>query len=141
MRYLIFQNHGFESKHNLAYWNQQEYYGFGAGASSYLEQKRYTNVSNIQKYIDLINNKEDVKILEEVQNDEIKINEYMMLGLRLVDGINIEEANKKFNLNILEKFNLRLKKLENLGLIKIDNNIYLTEKGLDLANIVWEEFV
>ncbi len=141
MKYPTLQKNGFESKHNLAYWQQREYYGFGAGASSYLNERRYTNVQDIQKYIDLINEKKDVKILEEVQDTESKINEYMMLGLRLTKGINIKETNKKFNINVYEKYKDKIIKLKNLGLINVDNNIYLTEKGLDLANLVWEEFV
>lgn len=141
MRFLILQFLGFESKHNLAYWKQVEYYGFGAGASSYLEEKRYTNVSDIRKYIEQINADKDVKILEEVQNFESKLNEYMMLGLRIIDGVNIQEVNKKFKVNVLETYKERLEKLESMELIKIDGNIALTKKGLDLANIVWEEFV
>ena len=136
-----FAKTGFESKHNLAYWKQVEYYGFGAGASSYLDEKRYTNVSDIRKYINQVNEGKDVKILEEVQNFESKLNEYMMLGLRIIDGVNIQEVNEKFKVDVLEIYKERLEKLENMGLIKIDENIALTKKGLDLANIVWEEFV
>ena len=106
MRFLILQFLGFESKHNLAYWKQVEYYGFGAGASSYLEEKRYTNVSDIRKYIEQINADKDVKILEEVQDFESKLNEYMMLGLRIIDGVNIQEVNDKFKVDVLEIYKI-----------------------------------
>lgn len=149
---------GYESKHNMAYWKQREYYGFGAGASSYLDNKRYTNVKNIQQYISRMNHEEsplhtnehtldgqgtflDIKILEETLNEDSKLNEYMMLGLRLINGININETNEKFHTNILEKYKESLDKLKRYKLIKVDENIELTKKGLDLANIVWEEFV
>lgn len=132
---------GYESKHNLVYWKQEEYFGFGAGASSYIDGKRYTNIGSIKEYITKINSKEDVGILEEVENFDSKLNEYMMLGLRLVEGINIDEVNRKFNIDVTRRYQRSLEKLIKLGLIKIDTNIYLTEKGLDLANIVWEEFV
>lgn len=131
----------YESKHNLSYWNQREYYGIGAGASSFLKGKRYTNVKDIAKYIQLINDNKDVKVLEEVLSDEDKLNEYMILGLRLIDGIIIKETNKIFNVDILQKYKKSLDKLKLLGLIKIDDNITLTQKGLDLANVVWEEFI
>lgn len=131
----------FESKHNLAYWKQLEYYGFGAGASSYINGKRYTNIADIKKYISAIKNRENVNILEEEESLESKINEYMMLGLRLVEGVNIEEVNEKFEIDVLEKYKNSFDKLKKMQLIKIGDNISLTEKGLDFANIVWEEFV
>ena len=65
----------------------------------------------------------------------------MILKLRLIKGVNIKETNKKFKTDIVKKYEKSLEKLKKLGLIKIDENIYLTDKGLDLANIVWEEFV
>lgn len=132
---------GFESKHNLAYWEQKEYYGFGAGASSYLNGKRYTNVADIQKYIKNIFDRKEVKILEETETTESKIREYIILGLRKVEGINILETNEKFSIDILKNFSKELEKLQKLELLEISDNIKLTKKGLDLANIVWEEFI
>lgn len=136
-----FSLNGFESKHNMAYWKQREYYGFGAGASSYLNGKRYTNVADLKKYIEMIGNEKNVSVLEEEETYESKINEYMMLGLRIVNGINIKEVNEKFGIDVLSRYKVSLEKLLNLGLIEINENIFLTSKGLDLANIVWEEFV
>ena len=139
---------GYESKHNMAYWKQKEYYGFGAGASSYLDGKRYTNISNLNEYIEKIKIDKEVSIIEEEETIDSKINEYMMLGLRLVDGINIQEVNEKFGIDVLERYKESLSKLINLGLIELQHRdidakeyIVLTTKGLDLANIVWEEFV
>ena len=136
-----FAKSGKESKHNLVYWNQEEYVGVGAGASSYLNGERYTNVPSIEEYIKRINRGESVNIIEEKQNSEDKLNEYMILKLRLIKGVNIKETNEKFKTDIVKKYEKSLEKLKKLGLIKIDENIYLTDKGLDLANIVWEEFV
>lgn len=136
-----FAKDGKFSKHNLAYWNQDEYVGFGAGASSYINKMRYTNLENIEEYISKINNNESVNVIEEVQSLEDTINEYMILKLRLIKGLNIKETNEKFKTDILKKYKEKLEKLEKLKLINIDENIYLTDKGLDLANIVWEEFV
>lgn len=137
---------GYESKHNLAYWNQKEYYGFGVGASSFIDGKRYTNIKNLKQYITLIreegiNKYQKIRILEETLDDKSKLDEYMMLGLRLIKGVNIQETNDKFHVNVLEYYKESLQKLSKYQLIEIDKNIRLTEKGLDLANIVWEEFV
>lgn len=132
-----FAKPNFESKHNLVYWNQEEYVGVGAGASSYLNDIRYTNESDIKKYIS-----QNKRIIEEEQNLEGKLREYIILKLRLIEGINIEIANKKFGVNILERFKEEIQKMENYELLEtVNNNIMLTPKGLDLANVVWEEFI
>ncbi len=136
-----FAKTGKESKHNLVYWNQEEYRGFGAGASSYIDGKRFTNVSSLEQYIQKIQEGIPTYVIEEEQDFESKIKEYMILKLRLIQGIDIEEANQKFGIHLLEKFQTELQKLQKLGLIKIDSHIALTDKGLDFANIVWEEFV
>lgn len=133
---------GYESKHNLAYWEQKEYYGFGAGASSYLRGRRATNECDINKYIEKVFANEEVKTLEEVETKESKIREYIILGLRKTDGISIDEINNKFEIDFEKDFANELKKLIRFDLIKIENgNVFLTSKGLDLANVVWEEFI
>lgn len=111
------------------------------GASSYLDGKRYTNICDIDEYIKKISNDEDVKMLEETETLESKIKEYIMLGLRKIDGININEVNKKFEIDVLNKFSNELEKLVKFGLIEVNDSIKLTDKGLDLANVVWQEFV
>ena len=66
----------------------------------------------------------------------------MILGLRKITGININEFRRKFEVSPLYKYNKELTKLVREGLINIDtNNIRLSKKGLDLANLVWEEFI
>lgn len=139
-----FAKKGFESKHNLDCWNQKEYIGLGVAASSFLDNKRYSNIKEIDKYIDNIeNNNLNLNLqLEEVLNYENKMNEYMILGLRKIEGINIQEFEEKFKINPIMKYCKTLDKLNHEGLIQIDkNNIKLTDKGLDLANLVWEEFI
>lgn len=131
-----------ESKHNLCYWNQKEYIGVGAGASSYLDGKRFTNELNISKYIYKINAKEKWYEVEEIQNEEEKIKEYMILRLRLLEGVNFKEAYNKFGINVCEKFKKEIDKMIEKELLEVTRqNIRLTKKGLDYANIVWEEFI
>lgn len=141
-----FSKIGYESKHNLAYWNQEEYIGLGAGASSYYKGERYTNECNIEKYISKINSNEDIRNTEEVEMKESKLREYIILKLRLTEGICLEEGNEKFGVKIQEIFEKEIEKLQKLNLIEVDlktNKTYmkLTEKGMDLANQVWEEFI
>lgn len=141
-----FSKEGYESKHNLAYWNQEEYIGLGAGASSYCQGERYTNEWNLDKYIFDINNGEDIRNIEEVETKESKLREYIILKLRLTEGICIEEGNNEFGIQIQEVFAKEIEKLHKLNLIgfymKNDKTyMKLTEKGMDLANQVWEEFI
>ncbi len=139
-----FSKKGFESKHNTNCWNQKEYLGFGLAAHSYINNKRFCNTNNIEEYIKNIednNLKSNIQICE-IQNKEEKKKEYMLLGLRKLEGINIGEFKNKFVDNPIYLYRKELEKLVNEDLIEIDlNNIKLTNKGLDLANLVWEEFV
>lgn len=135
---------GKESKHNLACWNQKEYLGFGLAAHSYLENTRYSNTEDIEEYMKNIELGKLTKnrILHETQTEEDKRKEYMLLGLRKIEGVSISKFKEKFVQNPLFLFRKELNRLveENLITVELDQ-IKLTPKGLDLANIVWEEFV
>lgn len=139
-----FSKKGFESKHNTNCWNQKEYLGFGLASHSYINNERFCNTNNIEEYIKNIENnniKSNIQICE-VQNEEEKKKEYMMLGLRKIEGVDIGEFKNKFVDNPIYLYRKELEKLVNEDLIEIDlNNIKLTNKGLDLANLVWEEFI
>ena len=134
----------FRSKHNLDCWNQKEYKGFGVSASSYENEIRYTNISSIEKYVENMQNGQFKKnyIVEEEQDRETMMKEYMLLGLRKITGVSINQFRKKFGTIPIFKYNKEITKLTNEGLIESNGiNIRLTKKGLDLANLVWEEFV
>ena len=135
---------GYESKHNLDCWNQEEYIGFGLAAHSYIGNKRYSNIKDIDKYIFNIEKGDYEKNIElhEIQDEESKLKEYMMLGFRKIKGISISEFERRFKINPLIYFRFEIDKLVKEDLIEVDlDDIKLTNKGLDLANIVFEEFV
>lgn len=139
-----FAKKGFESKHNLDCWSQKEYMGFGAAAHSYTNNFRFSNIENIEEYINNFKNnkEEDNLIFHEKQNRESKMKEYMMLGLRKIEGVNIQQFKNKFVENPIFIFRKEIEKLVNEELLEVDGNfIKLTKKGLDLANLVWEEFI
>lgn len=139
-----FAKFGKESRHNLNCWNQEEYIGFGVAAHSYLNGIRFSNTINVEEYIQhLENNRKEENIqIEESQSLEDKKNEFMMLGFRKIQGVDIARFKEKFIDNPIFLYREKLNKLVEEGLIEVDlNHIKLTNKGIDLANLVFEEFV
>ena len=133
-----FAKEGYESKHNINCWNQKEYFGFGAAAHSFIDGIRFSNKKILSEYIFNFKSRD----IEEKMNREELAKEYMMLGLRKIDGVSISEFERKFNLNPLLYFRFEISKLTDEDLIEVDlDDIKLTKKGLDFANIVWEEFI
>ena len=164
-----FAKEGKESKHNMNCWRQKEYIGIGLAAHSYLNYVRYTNTSEMEQYVTRMNNlngqivndilklsknKEKASLeekekniettyeTEEVQDVEDRKKEYMLLGLRTIEGVSISKFKEKYIDNPIFLFRKELEKLVEEKLIVIDSDyIKLTNKGLDLANLVWEEFI
>ena len=134
-----FAKSGFESKHNTNCWEQNEYVGLGLAAHSYMNKTRYSNTTNLKKYLeDIIKNRST----HEIQSKKDEQREYILLGLRKIEGVNIQEFKNKFIQNPIYLYRKELDKLVKNNLIEVDQNyIRLTNKGIDLANIVWEEFV
>lgn len=139
-----FAKPGYFSRHNTDCWEQKEYLGFGAAASSYMDKKRFTNIQCLENYIKNINlNKFENNVqIEEEQDEKNQMNEYVILGLRKIKGISFREFDKKFGKKFLDEYKNEVEKLLKEGLVDIDvDSIRLSKKGLDLANIVWEEFI
>ncbi len=134
-----FAKNGKKSLHNLDCWNQKEYVGFGVSAHSYLNRKRFCNIGVLEEYIKDFKNTKEV---QEVQSFYETKQEYMLLGLRKIKGVCISDFKNKFGENPIFLFKNELNKLIEEGLLEITtNNIKLTNKGLNFANLVWEEFV
>lgn len=138
-----FAKQGYEAKHNTNCWKQKEYLGFGVAAHSYRKNKRYCNTSSLQQYCQNIEKEQfqQNQTICEVQTKEEKQKEYMLLGLRMLEGIDVQEFKNQFVENPIYLYYQELEKLVKEELLEIDlNQIKLTKKGLDYANIVWQEF-
>ncbi|MCI8272581.1 MAG: oxygen-independent coproporphyrinogen III oxidase [Clostridia bacterium] len=139
-----FAKKGYESKHNMNCWNQQEYIGIGVAAHSYRDITRYSNIEKIDEYIKNVQkgNLERNRIIHEIQKEDDTKKEFMILGLREIEGIKINEFKNRFGDNPIYLYRNELNKLVKENLVYIDDNIIkLTNKGIDFANLVWEEFV
>ena len=133
---------GYESKHNLVYWDNEEYYGFGAGAHSYIGSSRRSNIGPVNQYIKEIE-KGNLPIRSELQlSKKEQMEEEMFLGLRKSTGVPIKTFINKFQLDPLEYYNNEISKLTEEELLVVNNgSIYLTKQGRMLGNIVFQEFI
>ena len=130
-----FAKDGYQSIHNLTYWNNENYYGFGLGASGYIKNTRYDNTKNINKYINGIYKKEEVKLSfnETIENEFI-------LGLRKMDGISISKFKEKYNINIKD-IDVVKRLLKEEKLVSNKDNIFINEKYLYTENDILIEFL
>lgn len=126
---------GYQSIHNLNYWNNGEYYGFGLGATSYINSHRVTNTKNLTKYL----NKDYIDI-DEYEDKDLSISNTFMLGFRKVKGINIIDFQNKYNINITDIE--PVKELLNEGKLILENNhLYIPPKYFYLSNEIIIKFI
>lgn len=132
---------GFECKHNTYYWKLKPYLGLGLASHSNMFNKRWGNTQNYNVYKkNIINNKFPSENLE-IIDKEMEMSEYMILGLRLNKGVSKIKFLKKFNIDIYNVFSEGIKYSKKYGLLEeLGDNIYLTKKGFDLSNVVFEKF-
>lgn len=137
-----FAKPGYESKHNLTYWNNEHYYGFGAGAHGYLPGKRTGNIRPLPAYVkQAMANGEPILNTEEIGMKEM-IEEEMFLGLRKLKGINNTHFEEKFGFSYESLYQDTVSGLVKKGwLIKDKGNIYLTDQGLLFGNEVFAQFL
>ena len=133
-----FAQNGYESKHNMAYWQCKEYYGFGVAAHGYLNKIRYKNTDNLKEYFCNPHKKEILS----VNSDDDILEEKIFLGLRTSDGVNFNEIKSMFNINLYEKHKNFFDELVQNGHGKIRNNsFFLTEKGFLVSNYIMAKLI
>jgi len=133
---------GYECRHNLYYWKIKPYIGFGISSHSNIGNKRFWNYSSYSSYINALKNGNIPMEGEEYIDKDMQMAEFMIMGLRLVDGVNRNEFKKRFNVDVDEIFGKALNRHFKNGLITEKNgNIMFTERGLDLSNIVYVDLL
>lgn len=137
-----FAKPGFECRHNLKYWNAEEYLGFGAGAHSYFKGVRFNNVYSVEEYISSITIGEIPVENRHIIDKKEAMTEFMMLGLRLINGVEAGVFQKRYEEDMFGMFAGQVEKLAKKQLIEVEGErIRLTGFGLDLANQVFMEFI
>ncbi|ELC8432232.1 TPA: radical SAM family heme chaperone HemW [Clostridium perfringens] len=131
-----------ECRHNLAYWNMDNWIGVGSAAASYINGKRIKNISSVEEYINSINEKGEAveEIINNSKNDNIE--EFMFMGLRKINGIDENEFKKRFSMNINDVYGEILNKYIDEGLlIRESGRIFLSEKGIEISNVIMADFL
>lgn len=135
-----FSKKGYESKHNMAYWKRQEYFGFGLAAHGYLDNKRYGNTESFDEYFQMLSNNCPPIINKVSLTEADALFEEIMLGLRLKKGIDFKKLNKTYDLDFLKDKKEAITFLLAEELIEInEERLSLTVKGMDLSNSVIAE--
>lgn len=132
-----FSKPNYFSRHNAVYWKRGDYIGFGLGASSFLDNFRFKNTEDMNSYL----NGADYEEEEEIK-DKTAYSEFMFLGLRMTQGISIKEFENCFGLSIFDVYDKEIIDFISKGfLIKNNDRIYLSEKGIDISNQIFVEFL
>ncbi len=131
-----FAQKGFESRHNLNYWDNNEYYGFGVAAHGYLDGARYSNFTTLEEYLEKPSTHEVGHILSE----EEKLEEEIFLGFRKTEGIDCERIKEKFNIDFETKYSHILKKYSDF-IERTEKGFKLNLKGILVSNIILSEFI
>ena len=136
-----FSKPGFESRHNLMYWDNAEYYGIGAGASGYVDGVRYKNHGPIRHYLQAVE-AGNARVQEEVLTLHEKMEEEMFLGLRKKSGISKKRFEEKFGLSFEDQYGAVVTELTEQGLLVPNRDIVrMTKQGLFLGDTVAEKFI
>lgn len=143
-RYEIsnYAKEGYECRHNKGYWKRTPYLGFGIGAASLCNEVRFNNIRNIEKYI--LNSEHTEEITENVQQLTLKerMEEYMFLGMRMAEGVSKSQFKQIFGTDMEEVYGNVISKYESYGMVKtIDGRVSLTDKGIDVSNVIFSEFL
>ncbi|MBD5402549.1 radical SAM family heme chaperone HemW [bacterium] len=129
---------GHNSRHNLTYWDNKEYYGFGVAAHGYTDNIRYGNKDTIESYIKTPTEHKNSKLLTKQE----QLEEEIFLGLRKMEGIDISHINSKYNIDFQKKYNNILNKYATLNLLKKTSRGYkFTPNGILVSNVVLADFL
>ena len=139
---------GFECRHNYGYWSNVEYIGFGLGAASYYDNRRWNNTRDFKKYMELNFHMDmqngwaelhtDVQVLD--RNEQME--EFMFLGLRRIEGVSEVEFKTRFQVDIMSVFGDKLSQYVSQGLILHEGYRYrFSDHGMDVSNVILSDFL
>ncbi|MBR3397937.1 MAG: oxygen-independent coproporphyrinogen III oxidase [Lachnospiraceae bacterium] len=133
---------GKECIHNVGYWTGVEYLGLGLGAASLMKNRRYRNTSSMEEYFRNSESPEKIRTVEEELDLHDRMSEFLILGLRMTEGISAEEFTSRFGRDLTEEYGRPMEKYLSLGLIKKENDrIFLSEEGIFVSNTIFADLL
>ena len=133
---------GFECRHNIGYWQRREYLGFGAGASSLFCNVRYSNIKDLKIYQENSGDLPKIRCEVEFLNEKDGMEEFIFLGLRMMQGVNDTEFKDEFGVSLRAVYGDEIDKLVEQGLLIFDeHDLKLTRKGISVSNYVFGELL
>ncbi len=137
-----FSKPDFRCRHNMNYWERGEYLGAGAGAHSFMRNRRFANISDVPEYIKGIEKRRPVLSEDDNLSREDGITESLILGLRLNEGVDLAKLSMEFGVDLENRYKEKINKLLSQNLVELQGTVLrLTSKGMDLANRVLIEFI
>jgi oxygen-independent coproporphyrinogen-3 oxidase len=137
---------GFQCQHNIGYWTRREYLGLGIGAASLIDETRFTNIKDRGLYTEILE-KEEICLEDLHENVEVidrsgQMSEYMILGLRMMDGVSEDEFRELFEVSMESVYGPTIRKFCQMGLMEEqDGWINLTDSGVSVSNQILVEFM
>lgn len=133
---------GFACRHNMGYWKRTNYLGFGIGAASLLDEERFSNERNMEKYLENSGSLEQIRQNRETLDEKDRIEETMILGLRMRQGVSIREFRENFGKSPDELYGQVMEKYISGGFLEEkDGYLRLTFRGIDVSNVILADFL
>ena len=132
---------GYESRHNTKYWTGEDYLGVGLGASSKIGKFRLKNETDMTAYLEKVGKRETVAFVEEQLSEEDEKIEFFILGMRCMKGVSLKEYKERFGEDASLRYGKTIQKICAMGLAaREEDRLFLTAKGIDVSNLVFEMF-
>lgn len=137
-----FARPGYRCRHNMVYWRNEEYLGFGPGAVSYWRGVRWKTISDPRRYVQAVRSSASLVDEEERLDADASLGETLMLMLRLRDGVDVRAVEERYGVNLAQRYARQIDKLQRLRLLEVHPERWrITAKGLPIANTVCAEFL
>lgn len=137
-----FAKPGYECNHNIIYWKTEDYLGAGTAAHSLIDGRRFSNELSPEKYIEKVKSGTLPVVWHEDLTLKERMSEFMFMGLRMMEGISIDEFRERFGVGMLSVYGREIDRLIKKGLLCFKNGrLFLSDFGVDISNQVFVEFV
>jgi len=137
-----FARPGYRCRHNILYWLNEEYLGFGPGAVSYRHGVRWKCLSNPRRYVQAV--RDGLSLIEEEErlDASASLGETIMLMLRLREGVDVRAVEERYGVNLTQRYAHQLNRLQRLRLLEVTPDYWrITPRGLPIANTICAEFL